>query len=127
MILTIPATDARKYFNDLLKTLRIFKPFSEMTGVELRFFALLLYYYHKKRGFGYDDANAYIFGKNGRLRMMNDMGWTRYSVNNYLMRLRKYGLITYDNIVPRYLFKYNEDGVNEIIFKFISNGKREEG
>jgi len=121
MILTIP-TDARGYFRNLLRLLQLFKPFNEMPDSEIKLFSLILLYYHRKKMLSLEDASGYIFSKAGRFKLMNDLGVSRPRFDNMMLSLRKKGLITYDGIVPKYLFKYNEGAsVNEVVFKFVKD------
>ena len=95
-------TNAEKFYKQIVKLLSEFAPLDKLFPRERQLLALILYQNYLLRDIPEDKRNILLFSKDMRRTMRDKLGVSEDYFNTNLYKLKKNGIITKDNKIPKF-------------------------
>ena len=115
--ITIKVTPRSFYF-EFLKVLKSRSPVDKLRPKELKVLAEMMFQYGQLKGLKNEDKYELMFSTGKRKEMRNLIGISEDSFNNNLSTLRKYGLLSKDNVLNKSLeIEFTDNFSLEFLFK----------
>lgn len=96
-------TNIEKFYSQLIKLMSSFAPLNKVRPRDLEILSELLYQNYQHRNSDEDTRNIIIFSTKNRRKMEQKLGMTQATFDVYISNLKKKGIISKDNKLPKFL------------------------
>jgi len=112
-------TNKDRFHKEVLDIIRALPPLNLFTDRELELLSEIMKQYQEYSDIDKDQRKHLIFSKENRIKIQNKLKISKGNMNTYLVKMRKYNLLTKDNDLVKILdIPFEDLGIN---IKFILN------